>query len=323
MYKELLDAMLLSATQSFPLSDSKNNNAILPTETPFSFSVVFAHLDLKSEKPFSDDFVQQSRAVILGNRLRFGASEARTLGEMTCVWQGYVLALGLGSPTPPSIPARSPSRAKVKTPREDKQGRTEDGLVLVYRRAGQAKVKKEKESKADDVEEDKERKSAVRLATEASLNSLVSASERDNSPERIYDAGQGSEDDELALAVEMSLGGTSGEISSLSEAGQAVIRTSQNIGDSTTPTRRSTSPRATTSTPSSSPSPEPAIKAKANTSSGSIIGRHRFTHSPRLLAAHLSSVLAWWLGDREPVGVSVAETGRCGWCEFEEKCEWR
>jgi exonuclease V len=56
---------------------------------------------------------------------------------------------------------------------------------------------------------------------------------------------------------------------------------------------------------------------------GDIIGIAEFEHDPELLARHLSSVLAYWHGTRDPQGVSLAHVRRCGWCEFEEGCEWR
>ena len=56
---------------------------------------------------------------------------------------------------------------------------------------------------------------------------------------------------------------------------------------------------------------------------GAIIGSHRFAYSPALLSDHIERILEFWTGSREPVGVSVENTTRCGWCEFEEGCEWR
>jgi hypothetical protein len=57
--------------------------------------------------------------------------------------------------------------------------------------------------------------------------------------------------------------------------------------------------------------------------SGSIIGRHRFLYDALLLSAHLEHALAYWMGRREPIGVQEEQASRCGWCEFEEGCEWR
>ncbi len=54
-----------------------------------------------------------------------------------------------------------------------------------------------------------------------------------------------------------------------------------------------------------------------------IIGSHTFNHSARLLAARLDISLGFWMGKRSPVGVEETDISRCGWCEFEEGCEWR
>lgn len=70
------------------------------------------------------------------------------------------------------------------------------------------------------------------------------------------------------------------------------------------------------------------IKKKARqtgetSSESTIIGTQRFAHSPANLTAHLQSVLGFWLGRRSPIGVPEEHASRCGWCEFEEGCEWR
>jgi exonuclease V len=69
-------------------------------------------------------------------------------------------------------------------------------------------------------------------------------------------------------------------------------------------------------------SPSPA-EAEAPGTDGSIIGSHRFAYSSTLLADHIERILQFWTGAREPVGVTIENTSRCGWCEFEDGCEWR
>lgn len=56
---------------------------------------------------------------------------------------------------------------------------------------------------------------------------------------------------------------------------------------------------------------------------GDIIDSYRFMHSRVKLELHLHSVLGYWRGTREPLGVSLADVRRCNWCEFEDGCEWR
>lgn len=114
------------------------------------------------------------------------------------------------------------------------------------------------------------------------------------------------EDDELVLAVEMSLA----EAQVDDKPGKVTVSLSQPSDPSTMDEK---------SDRSSSPTPLDGT----GTASGSIIGRHRFQHDTTLLDDHLASVLQYWRGEREPIGVQLVDTGRCGWCEFEDGCEWR
>lgn len=140
-------------------------------------------------------------------------------------------------------------------------------------------------------------------------------------PERTSDDER--EEDELAWAVEMSLA----EIQSGSADDTAVVlplsqRSTRHSAPAETDASQSGQnavDKGRVSSPYSSPPPSP----DKNTASGSIIGRHRFQHDPELVTTHLESVLQFWMGQREPIGVTVDETQRCGWCEFEEGCEWR
>ena len=130
------------------------------------------------------------------------------------------------------------------------------------------------------------------------------------------------EEDELAWAVEMSLDTGTDSFSYERDKGEVVLLASQR-SETSDPTTSAKTVKPETSSASSPPSPSASPKRATGRTSGSIIGRHTFSHSPRLLAVHLESVLSWWLGEREPVGVSLDQTRRCGWCEFEESCEWR
>jgi len=70
-------------------------------------------------------------------------------------------------------------------------------------------------------------------------------------------------------------------------------------------------------------SPPSSPPVKPGKSSGSIIGKHKFKHNPEQLERHLELVFGFWMGNREPQGVSLEEARRCAWCEFENDCEWR
>jgi len=384
MYKELLDALLLPQVAVDAIADD-STDAILPTETPFSWERLFDHLSLQMDIEFSPEFIVQSRPVVVGNDLRFEAGSARTLRQMVTCWAAYVTALGLGEPI-----------GKGKDAARN-MGRTEDRLELVYRRAG-AKSRKSRDSgeKPSSKRSNGARRKGKRKAREevgqvsdaawpagydedqalqrAIAHSLRQPTRDEHIVDRVdprppetpqrgvkeiattplpdlapqeastpvagtYEAA-GDEEDELAWAVEMSLGAMDDNISK-EEQGEVVLRASQAARtDPASSPRQHLSPAPSTPSPpstrSNSPTPVPDVSAtvkhsstvveeavSSKSGSGIIIGRTVFTHSPRRLAAHLSSVLQWWQGEREAVGVSIEETRRCGWCEFEEGCEWR
>ena len=362
MYKELLDALLLPSAQP-DVAVNVSSDTILPTETPFSWDRLFEHLSLQMDVDFSPEFIVQSRPVVIGNDLRFDAGLARTLRQMVACWTAYVAALGLG---------------EVSTLGKDKDavrntGRTEDRLELVYRRAGATSRKgrgsgdKVSLTRANGARRKGKRKTREEIEViEASgttpydedhalqraiAESLVQPSPLSAVPAPDLASQQapgtpagtgestGDEEDELAWAVEMSLGAIDDNISK-EEQGEVVLRASQatRTDPASSPRQRLSPAPSTPSPPSSrsnSPTPAPEVSSSVKDSStvgepfstksgsGTIIGRTVFTHSPRRLAAHLSSVLQWWQGEREAVGVSIEETRRCGWCEFEEGCEWR
>lgn len=390
MYKELLDALLLPPQPAdAPIDDSED--AILPTETPFSWERLFNHhLDLRMDEELSPEFMVQSRPVVIGNDLRFGADKATTLREMIACWVKYTAALGLGEVSKP----------KAGTTSERNTGRTEERLELVYRRAGaNNRKKREKKERAGssrgkggrrrgkrkvphdgavDVEmvaadEDEQLQRAIveslrdcQASTavpadipgtspdvepstaeavsaddhlSSSLNLVTSSSDAAAAAQGVNgDEGDDADDAELAWAVEMSLGAIDQNMVK-EEQGEVTLRASQPTRpDPASSPGRDLSPAPSTPSPPSSRAASPAPLTKpqvkpdvitvqeedgSKSGSGSIIGRTVFTHSPRRLAAHLTSVLQWWKGEREAVGVGIGETRRCGWCEFEEGCEWR
>lgn len=44
---------------------------------------------------------------------------------------------------------------------------------------------------------------------------------------------------------------------------------------------------------------------------GDIVGQKQFNHDDSMLDAHITRVLQWWHGDREPRGVDVEDSSRC------------
>ncbi|KAG1825665.1 exonuclease V a 5' deoxyribonuclease-domain-containing protein [Suillus subaureus] len=54
-----------------------------------------------------------------------------------------------------------------------------------------------------------------------------------------------------------------------------------------------------------------------------ILGTRKFFMDEDRLDAHLIDVLRWWFGFRPPRGVELAQSNRCGTCEYLDSCEWR
>ncbi|KAG2160007.1 exonuclease V a 5' deoxyribonuclease-domain-containing protein [Suillus bovinus] len=54
-----------------------------------------------------------------------------------------------------------------------------------------------------------------------------------------------------------------------------------------------------------------------------ILGTRKFFMDENRLDAYLRDVLQWWFGFRLPRGVELAQSGRCGTCEYQDSCEWR
>ena len=157
---------------------------------------------------------------------------------------------------------------------------------------------------------------------------------RQATPER---TAQDVAEEESAWAVEVSLGALA-DLPVVEDTDEVVLRGSQTVAvDSPAPSSSSaSSSRSSSLTPpltelvdatmETEGETQPGTskdKSKKTSEAGMIIGKTVFTHSPRRLAIHLASALQWWMGERPAVGVSVRETRRCGWCEFEENCEWR
>lgn len=154
LYKELFDAMLRAGDSEFE-SDSESR----VSNVTMSFDRVFTHLGLQPAEPFSEAFIKQSRPIVTGNMLGFETGSARNLGDMVIVWKQYVSALGLGTS-------------------KEGEGRSEDNLELVYRRAGGRKGKGKGKGKSG------RKRKAVTVAPCSSVDE---------------------EDRELQLAIELSL----------------------------------------------------------------------------------------------------------------------
>lgn len=335
LYKELLDALLVST----PAGDS-----ILPTSATGGFAKIFDHLGLDPRVRFSNGFRDQAQAIVVGNGLRWGVRDATCLLHLTACWSKYVHALGLGT----FVSGK-------------KEGLTDDQLELVYRRAGHVRKatrkrrkkgnRKERRSRRKhpsslDDEGDLDLQKAIRLSLEVATDlppasslseSQVSAilgppsflpppsqhcsplSRNDSKTSGFWDlqySEQDREDDELALAIELSLTQVQGpELIVPNTTVEVPVLSSQE-----SPTAPSSAPLPASQR---SQTADAESDEESGTKSGSVIGRSRFTHDPTALAKHLAWTLEYWQGKREPLGVTLEQTRRCAWCEFEDGCEWR
>ncbi|KAG8969897.1 hypothetical protein FRC03_000143 [Tulasnella sp. 419] len=70
---------------------------------------------------------------------------------------------------------------------------------------------------------------------------------------------------------------------------------------------------------------QPDAKVTKQSSFGhhDIIGITRFKYDQQLLNKRLTAALEYWTGVRDPVGVDIEDTWKCGFCEYREGCEWR
>lgn len=314
LYKELLDAMLQ------PTAASSGDSPSL-TGVSMSFPRVFQHLALNADQTFSDSFRAQSEPIITGNKLRYGIGDAKCLTEMVRVWEQYVDLLGLGTPS--------------KTTEQD--GKTDEQLELVYRRADKKKDKGKRKRhrdppvletitaiKDDGTSNDEDDDKMLQLAIQRSLQppspipetiapEIVAASFI-SPPVTVPMTEQEREKEEDAIAWEIEMSyRTNGGIEH--EGEPVIVRASQEVSkgfaddnDDNKDVDRVQSPKRGL---------KPAKK------SGDIIGKHRFKHDPKALGRHLEKVMGYWQGIRMPEGVGIDNTRRCGWCEFEEGCEWR
>jgi exonuclease V len=307
----------------------------------FSWYLLFRHLNLDPCAKFSSHFLEESRTIVIGNALEADLLSGTCLWDYVDSWVRYVAKLGLG---------------KAETPGSTGNlGRSEDKLELVYRNVKVSTSKKEKSKRSkrnksrcttDDV--DSTQVEAVLFnPTEEDTNALQTKEE-----ERL-----------IALAIAESLKQDSQEVSLPDEKITVEVNPTELEGlqatllpagccvaeqdPATIPASDSTfvvkeeAPASqaidlTSSPPAISSGIEPVvllqepkspIKSKKTKrkrpQAGSIIGTHVFQHDRVLLSKNLERTLNFWMGSKEPEGVGIENVSRCGWCEFEEGCEWR
>ncbi|KAH6917068.1 exonuclease V a 5' deoxyribonuclease-domain-containing protein [Coprinopsis sp. MPI-PUGE-AT-0042] len=87
-----------------------------------------------------------------------------------------------------------------------------------------------------------------------------------------------------------------------------------------TPTTEGPPPPAINGAPAT---PEIAASSDNSVTTFKTIGTKQFLYDDAMLQGHLDSVLEFWKGLRQPVGVPPNLARRCEFCEYKEGCEWR
>lgn len=336
----------------------KANHRISSTVDRFTWKELFDHLSLDPTQPFTDGFLEQSRLLVEGNSLPATVAGAETLQQMTSCWAEYVSKLGLGT-IDPAQNEKQIEEALEKEVGGRRIGRSEKLLTLVYRRIGTAKVKKKGNRRTDTAGESgsqskrgKRRKRGNNKHDDPNAVAAKCNSDPGSSSERSTQIAKDELDVEnerlLQLAIAESLATptatnrhTNPSEAALDDGAPAVDMEIEeeplpdtllppDVYEATQqmlrqPTITSEAVEVETSTEPTAPKPPTEIEAEksADDIEGSIIGSQRFAYSRDLLSEHIDKILQFWTGSREPVGVSIENTTRCGWCEFEDGCEWR
>lgn len=332
----------------------KTSHRISSTVDRFTWRELFEHLSLDPAQPFTDGFLEQSRLLIEGNNLSVGVAGAETLQQMTSCWAEYVSKLGLGTIDP------TQSEEQIEEALEKKiggrrTGRSEKLLTLVYRRVGTTKKKKKRGDRRSQTEtggetgsgakRGKRRKRGGNAHIENNLISAEIAVESDppfSEQSTQFPADEMEVENErlLQLAIAESLGGQQRPPEETIPSGAtemdleeeplpaallppAVFQATQQKLEPTLLDSQAVKVANDAEPKAAEPSTNTAVEKATEDSEGSIIGSQRFPYSSDLLSEHIDRILQFWTGIREPVGVSIENTTRCGWCEFEDGCEWR
>jgi exonuclease V len=316
----------------------------------FRWQDLFEHLSLDPDEPFTETFLEQSRPLIQGNNLSVSVATASTLQDMTSCWAEYVAKLGLGT----IDPAQSESQIEEALQKETggrRIGRSEKLLTLVYRRIGKTKKKtRGQRSQADESSRKpgrgkRRKREKVIGENEAEVDSTAINLDSPSDVAESRDV-EAENDRLLQLAIAESLippalpnGCTQVEQETQENIAAKMDNDEEPLPASLVPPevfqahqqRDISQPVGTSGQPhvddnqreSQAPDAVDSSPKPVEEEDGSIIGSHRFAYSSSLLSEHIDRILQFWTGSRDPVGVSIENTTRCGWCEFEEGCEWR
>jgi exonuclease V len=328
----------------------------------FTWRELFEHLSLDPAQPFTDGFLEQSRLLIEGNNLSVGVVGAETLQQMTSCWAEYVSKLGLGT-IDPTQSEEQIEEALEKEIGGRRTGRSEKLLTLVYRRVGTTKKKKKKGDRRSQTETGGETGSGAQRGKRRKRggngnapieNNLISAEIAVESDPPSWEQSTQVPADEmevenerlLQLAIAESIDSTSvanGQHNPVQETIPSgatemdleeeplpatllppeIFQATQQKLEQTQLDSQAVKVANNVEPKAAEPPTNTVVEKATEDSEGSIIGSQRFPYSSDLLSEHIDRILQFWTGIREPVGVSIENTTRCGWCEFEDGCEWR
>ncbi len=348
---------LLPMAASLPPPPSKTKAVPRPLDS-FAFPDLFDHLMLSGSTAFSPSFLESSQAVVADNALQCGADKARCLDDMRDVWARYCGLLGLGAP---AVSAADKANRDADGRTEDILSlvyrRTEavDDAKGRRRKGRGGRKRNEPEQTRDDGPDlginGMDEEVAIALAIEASLEERQVVASMDQMQEvpsvdpsmAVDDKEQetqqsdvtaledpvGDDGEDEGLPMSLFPPGTcpksQADTNQPVEAPDAPALEVEQVGaEADAASTKSTVSVAAADSSDTTSSPSVALSpATRHAKDPRVIGTYTFVHSPRLLAARLDVSLSFWMSKREPVGVNLDEVVRCGWCEFEEGCEWR
>lgn len=317
----------------------------------FTWQKLFEHLSLDASEPFTETFMEQSRLLVRGNDLPASVAAASTLQDMTSCWAEYVAKLGLGT-IDPSLSEAEMEEVLQKEIGGRKIGRSEKLLTLIYRRVGKTKKKITTGGRSQNADSSRKsrrgkRRKREKVTGEEELGPGSTAMDLIDTPDVNQERKVAAENDRLLqLAITESLASLGsprpGEVieqdnqddiatSTMDDEPLAASLVSPQVFELHQQRMQSDSRHGfgnieddrMKTQPQTSNANDTSVAELAGEDDGTIIGSHKFAYSPVQLSKHIDRILEFWTGRREPVGVSIENTTRCGWCEFEDGCEWR
>lgn len=347
-----------TSTNSSSRVSPAHNDLSISKDSPFedfSWSLLFRHLHLDPDATLSEAFLMESRSVIHGNGLEPRLFDGKCLWDYVDCWVDLVKRLGLGRAEsgPGSAGEANAGRTEDRLELVYRNVRTTSTKVDRKRKSRRVKGEGSQTGSSavltdepmpmigttTDQLQATEEERLLALAIEESLKDIPVVAKAETAAAEL----EGLQDSLLpprpaANSGQPSIGSIETAPSGDAEATQtSVRRVAPSAGQSATASIEADADKskevieidgdsetmmiADPSTPALTKVEKKSKRKRPK--DGSIIGSHVFTHDRTLLAKSLESVMNFWMGTRQPEGVGIENVNRCGWCEFEEGCEWR